>query len=1037
LVSDGIQDASEPGVSGVVVSLKNNLGKIVATTITDANGYYLFTEVVPATYSIQFNAPLGSVFTSTNGAINDPTNSDANINTGITPTFTVNGGDNLTYIDAGIILQNMYKASLGDFVWNDLNQNGIQDAGEPGIPNVTVNLLNAAGTSILSTTTTDAFGNYGFSGLDSIGYVLEFLTPAGFTRTLQHSFGSATANNSDANATTGRTNVVTLIAGERNPTIDAGFYESFPLGNLKLGDKVWLDDNKNGIQDANEIGVPAVTVNLYQNGVDGIAGSNDDVLIASTVTNLTGHYIFANLDASYSIETNYNVEFKNLPINTSFTTPLQTANGGTSANDSDPNVTNGRTGSINLTANNLTIDAGLIKGIPAGFGSLGDKVFVDLNNDGIQNTNEPGVINVVTNLYKDANNDGTIAGAELTPIKTTSTNGLGNYIFTGLSAGTYQVSFSNLPIGYTLSAKDQGTNDLLDSDGNPINVSANGNPATTGMSFSPLYNLAQGEDNLSVDLGIVPPANTNTIGDFVWFDANNDGLQSASEMGVKGVMVSLLTPNGSFIKSTTTNENGNYLFTGLADGSYRVSFSNLPDGFTFTTTSLTNTTNGSDANTFNGKTTTVTVGASNRNDYTLDAGLVSTKAGLGNYVWIDANKDGIQDANELPVSGATVTLYRPGFGLDAIAGNTDDANAVASAITDANGSYYFGNLEPGDYKVGFTTLPTGYIFTKQVSAGDNQNNTNSDADANTGLSNLITLSAQEFDMTIDAGITLRGTASVGDYVWVDSNRNGLQEATETGVPGVLAILYDANNVAISSAITNGYGKYLMTDVPFGSGYHVAFNANIAHFGNLGKPRWTDPNIGANGAGTGSSIESNLDSDPGNIAGSGFGKTGIFEVLEGDQIRNVDAGIYYPIQLSGNVWHDVNGMTDGFVNNTVNTVTPPAANIPTGIKAYLINSTTGLIEKVALVSATTGTYFIPEIKPNQSYFIILSNTPGSIGFAPPTVSLPNGWEVTGEKLGITAGNDGIVNGRLNIPATNKNVINANFGIRLKNGETVIP
>ena len=109
----------------------------------------------------------------------------------------------------------------------------------------------------------------------------------------------------------------------------------------------------------------------------------------------------------------------------------------------------------------------------------------------------------------------------------------------------------------------------------------------------------------------------------------------------------------------------------------------------------------------------------NATNHTLDAGLISSRAALGNFVWMDSNGDGIQTAGEPAVPGVTVSLFRPGFGLDGIAGNGDDALPVASMITDQNGQYLFENLLPGTYQVAFTTIPTGIIFTQQDAPGDN------------------------------------------------------------------------------------------------------------------------------------------------------------------------------------------------------------------------------------------------------------------------------------------------------------------------------
>jgi len=90
-----------------------------------------------------------------------------------TAILTVNGDVHdqvaIVFTPATLTCPGTCTGMVGDFVWNDLNHNGIQDAGEPGIPNITVQLLNSSMT-ILASTTTDANGLYHFSGLCADNY---------------------------------------------------------------------------------------------------------------------------------------------------------------------------------------------------------------------------------------------------------------------------------------------------------------------------------------------------------------------------------------------------------------------------------------------------------------------------------------------------------------------------------------------------------------------------------------------------------------------------------------------------------------------------------------------------------------------------------------------------------------------------------------------------------------------------------------------------------------------------------------------------
>lgn len=113
-------------------------------------------------------------------------------------------------------------------------------------------------------------------------------------------------------------------------------------------------------------------------------------------------------------------------------------------------------------------------------------------------------------------------------------------------------------------------------------------------------------------------------------------------------------------------------------------------------------------------------------------------SGIGNFVWMDSNMNGLQDDAETGVSGVQVILY---------AG--DGVTPLDTTTTDAAGRYYFGNLLEGDYIIGFSNLPSGYSFT--TSAGSASDAGNSDADTN-GKTGVITLANNEFNLNIDAGI---------------------------------------------------------------------------------------------------------------------------------------------------------------------------------------------------------------------------------------------------------------------------------------------
>ncbi|HUN24450.1 MAG TPA: SdrD B-like domain-containing protein, partial [Anaerolineales bacterium] len=235
--------------------------------------------------------------------------------------------------------------AIGDYVWYDLNKNGLQDDGETGVQGITVYLLNSGG-SVIGTDITDSNGYYSFNNLQPGSYTIQFdlsTLPSGYTVTLQNA-GDDTLD-SDADTTTGLTQQVTLVAGESNLTLDMGIY---PLP-AKLGNYVWEDTNGNGLQDNGEPGIEGVTVNLWiDENNDGVP----DTQLDTTQTDASGMYMFSGLDHTLV----YIVHFV-LPGGRDFT--LQDV--GNDTLDSDANPSNGLSAPITLNPGEYddTIDAGL------------------------------------------------------------------------------------------------------------------------------------------------------------------------------------------------------------------------------------------------------------------------------------------------------------------------------------------------------------------------------------------------------------------------------------------------------------------------------------------------------------------------------------------------------------------------------------------------------------------------------------------------------------------------------------------------------
>ncbi|SHI01227.1 conserved repeat domain-containing protein/fimbrial isopeptide formation D2 domain-containing protein [Clostridium collagenovorans DSM 3089] len=345
LNGNGLYDPDEPGINGMKVELYSETGKLIDTTVTadDATGkagYYLFNNLVEGIYQAKFIPSRDYVLTSqhsmeSNGSKPDPT-------TGLTSFITLSKDQKISDINAGVVPNT--KSSIGDFVWEDLNKNGIYDDGEPGVNGVTVELYSSTGVLLATTTTANYAGNpgyYSFNELEPKDYKVKFIPMSGFELTVQKAIEP---NGSRPDPTTGFTNIISLGAHEDKTDINAGIVA---IKKSSIGNFVWNDLNKNGFHDPGEPGVNGVTVKLY---------SSTGVLLATTTTSDLagdpGHYIFDKLDPN-----DYFVKFIPTP---QFVLTQQKA---FEPNGSRPDPVTGFTNLISLGAHEdrTDINAGLVE----------------------------------------------------------------------------------------------------------------------------------------------------------------------------------------------------------------------------------------------------------------------------------------------------------------------------------------------------------------------------------------------------------------------------------------------------------------------------------------------------------------------------------------------------------------------------------------------------------------------------------------------------------------------------------------------------
>ncbi|MGL5829691.1 MAG: SdrD B-like domain-containing protein, partial [Angustibacter sp.] len=519
------------------------------------------------------------------------------------------------------------------------------------------------------------------------------------------------------------------------------------------------------------------------------------------------------------------------------------------AGSTEENDSNGLQAVVGLLASGevtTNIDAGFYPPSAA----IGDFVWADLDGDGRAETGEQGLAGVKVELFAA---DGSTpitqdaAGKPLAPITTSSS---GSYLFDNLAAGTYTVKMTP-PSGWEPTASG------LDSRGASF-------PAT----------ITAGVANLSADAGFLKPV--VQLGDFVWLDADHDGVQDASESGLAGVKVQLYAANGAdlvvadtygtAIAPIVTAADGKYAFKDLPPGQYIVKFA-PPAGYEPTLTGQ-----GTGSTDSNGVEARPAALAAGQVDITQDSGFWQPGGNIGDFVWSDANANGVQDTGESGLSGVKVQLFAAD-GSTPVTSNMF-GEPLAPITTGADGKYGFAELRPGQYVVKFAP-PRGYLPTK-VGSGTSSTDSN-------GLTGAAVLNSGQSDLGIDSGFVAYG--SIGDLVWLDDNGDGERNASEIkGVPGVKVSLLAEDGKALATTSTDAQGGYEFLEVAPAS-YRLRFEPpNDLIF--------TAPAAGA---------DRSVDSDP----DAQTGITPIFAVAPGQQVTAIDAGLSPGSVISGVVFEDKN------------------------------------------------------------------------------------------------------------------------------------
>ncbi|MEM7129651.1 MAG: SdrD B-like domain-containing protein [Chloroflexota bacterium] len=193
-------------------------------------------------------------------------------------------------------------------------------------------------------------------------------------------------------------------------------------------------------------------------------------------------------------------------------------------------------------------------------------VWQDANGDGIRQSGESLIGNVVVRLFEGRSPSRNLASIQQTPVQTTTTDADGSYVFNGMGQGSHYVEFV-APDLFVPSQANQGSDEGIDSDGQRV----------TGELLARTDNIIiSNVGNIFVrDQGITTPA---TLISVIFNDTNSNGTRDAGESLVPSAIVALYDQNGNKIAETPPDNVGNFRFEDLTPGRYSFDIQ-VPGGF--------------------------------------------------------------------------------------------------------------------------------------------------------------------------------------------------------------------------------------------------------------------------------------------------------------------------------------------------------------------------------------------------------------------------------------------------------------------------
>ena len=730
--------------------------------------------------------------------------------------------------------------TISGTIYNDKDATWFNDSPTFDSPfeGVTVRLLDADGNPVKDasgadiTAKTDADGNYTFTRLPMGSYKVEVVPGdakvdgadvnlSDYKQT--YGYGSSTKRSEACKGKLVTPTAIELTTAAPNATeVDFAFVKPASVGNF-----VWFDANKNGIQDPDEVGVAGVTVTLTD-GAGNPVIDLDGNPVKPVTTDANGKYEFTNLMPNVDRivanagEENYKIVFT-VPAGYSATKSYAAVDGEKDSNGAESDVT------LTEGQNDETVDFGLVAD-----GTIGDTLFWDVDNNGgsaPSGADKPLAGVTVTLTYT------TPAGVQKT--LTTVTDADGHYSFKDLAPGDYVVTVDKASLATVC-------------------------PECTAQTHAPSGDLTASEDqelSLTSKVTLSPGAMTNNDQDWAFTGVANTAI-------VKAIADPAEVPAGGFTPGTSVTYTLTLTNEGPSPATGVIAQDKLPSGVTFVSAQGDGTYDAAsgkwdlsseviEKDATRTLHITVTIDASAAGSVVTNTATIEKQDQIGDKkpdntssvpltagytiagkLYNDADASFSASESEAPYAGVTVALLKK----DGTPVLDKDGNPV-TAVTDAQGKYSFIGLPLGEYRVSVVDPTSGPLAgTKPTEAYTGRYKTTAD----------VTI-AEATGSVIDVNFGFVKPASVGDYTWMDVNRDGIQDADEPALPGVTVTLTyedgsavtDASGNVVTAKTSDANGKYSFENLLPG-GYKVSFQAPAGYEATT-SDAGTDRALDSNGA----------------------------------------------------------------------------------------------------------------------------------------------------------------------------------------------